>query len=202
MPLDAPPFAIRLVAREDLPHILNWSRQTHLEHVRRSPENFSDHPDAILWMENLRRRVVEGVEQESPGHIGYVATSGAQLLGFVLMAERAPQTRAERHLRRSVDVVEVYVCPAGRGRGIGQALLRRATEEVLARGYPGVAASVWAQNVASQKMVVAAGFQEELRLYAVRNPKQQPPQAPPDLRPALLACLLLCFGLLVALFLS
>ncbi|MGO4855262.1 GNAT family N-acetyltransferase [Phaeovulum sp. W22_SRMD_FR3] len=200
MHVDAPPFAIRQVAREDLPQILDWSRQTHLEHVRRSPDNFSDHPDSILWMENLRRRVVEAVEQGSPGHVGYVATHGARLLGFVLMAERAPQTRSERHLRRSADVIEVFVCPSGRGRGIGQALLRRGTEEMLARGCPGVAASVWAGNVASQKMVVAAGLREELRHYAVRNPKPQPPPESPDLRPLLVVCLMVCFGLLVALF--
>jgi ribosomal protein S18 acetylase RimI-like enzyme len=193
------PFAIRVIAREDLPLVLDWSRETHREHVQRSPQNFSDHPDSILWMENLRRRVIEAIEQETPGSAGFVATIGAQLMGFVLMAERPPQTRAERQLRRYVDVIEVHVSPSGRGRGIGQALLQRGTQEMLARGYPGVAATVWAGNIASQHMVTAAGMTEELRFYTIRNPVPPPPPSPPDLRPLLAVCLLICCGLMLAL---
>jgi GNAT superfamily N-acetyltransferase len=114
------PVAIRPVRPEDVPAVVAMVHE--LAEYERAPD------ECHLTDEQLH----EALFTERPALFGHVATIGGLPQGFALWFLNF-STWEGRH---GIYLEDLYVRPAARGRGAGQALLAALAEECVRRGYP------------------------------------------------------------------
>jgi GNAT superfamily N-acetyltransferase len=97
------------------------------------------------------------LEAPPPGHRGFVAMRGADIVGFVTCGP-------SRDGDEGTDVAEVYaiyVLPAATGTGVGRALLRRAMDVLREDGYAEAMLWVLATNRRGHRFYQAAGWRRD-----------------------------------------
>jgi L-amino acid N-acyltransferase YncA len=92
---------------------------------------------------------------ESPRHPVLVATSGGAAVGWARIAEYSPRPCYE-----GVGEGSVYVRSSERGRGLGSALAVALIEEAGRAGYHKIVGKLFADNIASLRLVSRHGFRQ------------------------------------------
>ncbi|WP_142849762.1 GNAT family N-acetyltransferase [Telmatospirillum sp. J64-1] len=95
-------------------------------------------PGGVFTAEKV---LADGFGPEAAFHC-LVAEGGTGLLGYLLWYPAYDTDLAARKMW----VSDIYVRPAGRGKGVGAALLRAAAAEALARGWPSLELPAFAEE--------------------------------------------------------
>ena len=116
-------------------------------------------PAPLAFVETAFERLMETLENVSSRV--FVAESGAERLGFLVMVDDVPD---EVTLLPQAFVAYMAVEPTARRRGVAEALLAAAEEAARERGLPHLALMVTEQNLAARTLYAKAGFATERRL--------------------------------------
>jgi ribosomal protein S18 acetylase RimI-like enzyme len=131
------------------PHDAEAVRAIRLEALKNHPENFgTDHDDeAAQPLDWWRARLAH------PAGAGFGAWAGEDLAGIISFG--AEQEKKHRH---QGGIGSFYVCPAYRGKGVGDALMKAALEEA-ARRVEQVTLTVTASNAGAIRLYERHGFE-------------------------------------------
>ncbi|HEX2203162.1 MAG TPA: GNAT family N-acetyltransferase [Longimicrobium sp.] len=138
---------LRVLTAEDAPAYL----EVRLRALREHPEAFATSAEeaALAPLADVARRLAPG-----PEHVTVGAFDGDRLAGVATVVRA---TRAKE--RHRATVAAMYVAPEARGRGLGEALLRRALDAVRAwGGVTDVGLAVTAGNDGARALYARAGF--------------------------------------------
>jgi ribosomal protein S18 acetylase RimI-like enzyme len=131
-------------------------------HLHEQP-HYADHPQ--LTREQLEASMDEVRPRFSGENVIFAVRDGARgLAGFCWVVLFDPGTGLEG------EVAEVYVAEGHRGRGVGEALLRRAVELFRSRGV--TLGYVWtrSENEAATRLYRSAGFEPTRQLVLTWYP--------------------------------
>lgn len=109
--------------RQDVSQLarLLWVHAAPDEQARQSVESFATDLDA-WWADH------------EASHLAFLARTGDDVVGMAWLALLPRVSRPGTRARSSADLQSVFVLPAHRGRGVGSALVKAATEYALRRG--------------------------------------------------------------------
>lgn len=114
--------------------------------------------------ERIARRYVEAMLQRCAAYEGrvFVASAAAELVGFVCVLARIPETAPDEYARPHAAVGELFVDPAHRGVGVGSRLLSRAEAHARVRGADRLRVQVLAANDGARQLYEGFGFRDRL----------------------------------------
>lgn len=153
--------AVRAARRSDLQTLADLRMRylgevAHLEPRLRLMSDARVRMEAALpvWM-GQEGRILLVAEGEVPE--GEDADGSAPLAGFAnALFKTVPPLLAHQHVG---EIIEVYVSPDARGRGLGKALVDVATEALIGRGAEVLRSTVPVTAEAGQAQLGAAGYQ-------------------------------------------
>ena len=120
------------------------------------PEDEKARLDRGPWEGHIRKRLEPYVESDRT-EAWVTESSDGTFLGYVLVGPGGGYLTPETH----GFIYDVWVAPTHRGRGIGTALVRWATDWARSKGYAKIKLEVAETNAAARRVYEAAGFRPE-----------------------------------------
>ncbi|MEJ6392203.1 GNAT family N-acetyltransferase [Gymnodinialimonas sp. 2305UL16-5] len=153
---------IRPALDQDRAAIIAASEATWAEHRARQPHAFAENGwDVFLAREHvIAFRDPKGRPVEESGNL-FVADGGGHVLGYILLSWHL---RADASDYPDGTIIDIWVDPDWRGKGVGAALVDFAKARADEADWDNLTATVW-QGAPSKKLFAEAGFTAQSTTY-------------------------------------
>ena len=133
-------FFIRPLTPDDLPALVQLSRQTFTEAFgpQNKPENLDTYVSAAFSEAQL------GEEVRDPRARFFLALAETTPVGYAKLRQGNPPPELERY--RAIEIQRIYALASAKGRGVGKSLMRSCLDAARSEGYQVVWLGVWEHN--------------------------------------------------------